>query len=73
MSVEIGVSIFVAVVTLVMIGATWHGRAKREPFVRDLEHHYQSLDGLKRPPVLRVVPRERNPTPKATAKASRRR
>jgi hypothetical protein len=72
MSVEIGVSIFVAVVVLVMIGATWHGRAKREPFVRALEQHYQSLDGTKRPN-LRVVPREKYPTPKQTQKAQRKR
>ncbi|MBP8274768.1 MAG: hypothetical protein KAY59_10075 [Acidobacteria bacterium] len=72
MSVEIGVSIFVAAVTLVMIGATWYGRSKREPFVRALEHHYQSLDGTRKPD-LRVVPREKHPTPKQSQKAARKR
>ena len=71
MSVEIGVSIFVALLTVVMIGATWYGRAKRSHFVRELELHYESLDGSR--PRLRVVPKERNPTPKQTAKAARKR
>lgn len=73
MSVEIIVSIVVGLVTLVMIAATWHGRAKREPFVRALEVHYESLDGQRQRPALRVVPRERHPTPKQTARASRKR
>lgn len=72
MTLEIGVSMFVAVLTLVMIGATWYGRAKREPFVREVEQHYQSLDGTRRPN-LRVVPREKYPTPKQTQKAQRKR
>ena len=72
MSVEIGVSIFVALLTVAMIGATWYGRAKRMPFVRELELHYESLDGTQRPR-LRVVPREKHPTPKQTQKAQRRR
>lgn len=70
MTWEIGVSIFVAAVTLVMIVATWHGRAKREPFVRELERHYHSIDSAR--PALRVV-REKHPTPKATTKATRKR
>lgn len=72
MTLEIGVSVFVAVVFLVVMAATWIGRAKREPFVRELEMHYESLGGTKRPH-LRVVPREKYPTPKATQKAQRRR
>lgn len=73
MSVEIGVSIFVATLTLVIIAATWHGRAKREPFVRALEVHYQSIDGLRPRPNLRVVPREKHPTPKQSRAATRKR
>ena len=72
MTLEIAVTSIVAVVTLVMIGATWYGRAKRAPFVRELELHYESLDGTQRPR-LRVVPREKYPTPKQTQKAQRRR
>jgi len=72
MTLEIAVTSIVALVTLVMIGATWYGRAKREPFVREVEQHYQSLDGTRRPN-LRVVPREKYPTPKQTQKAQRKR
>lgn len=72
MTTEIAVTSIVALVTLVTIGATWYGRAKREPFVREVEQHYQSLDGTRRPN-LRVVPREKYPTPKQTQKAQRKR
>lgn len=72
MTLEIAVTSIVALVTLVTIGATWYGRAKREPFVREVEQHYQSLDGTRRPN-LRVVPREKYPTPKQTQKAQRKR
>lgn len=72
MTTEIAVTSIVALVTLVTIGATWYGRAKREPFVREVEQHYQSIDGTRRPN-LRVVPREKYPTPKQTQKAQRKR
>lgn len=72
MTLEIVVSIFVAALTLVIIAATWHGRAKREPLVKALEQHYQSLDGSKRPS-LRVVPKEKHPTPKQSRAATRKR
>ena len=72
MTLEIAVTSIVALVTLVTIGATWYGRAKREPFVREVEQHYQSIDGTRRPN-LRVVPREKYPTPKQTQKAQRKR
>lgn len=73
MSVEIGVSIFVAVVAFALIVAIWRSWAHRAPFVRELELHYQSLDGTPRTKTVPIPKRERHQTPKQTAKATRKR
>ena len=68
MTVEMGVSLFVGIVVVLVMCATWWGRGRRMREVAAIEQHVDSLDG--RRPALRVVPR--HATPKQSAKATKR-